>query len=130
MWMLLSGMALAGPPMPPPPNPEIEVVRDEPAQGKFRLVYAGREGDALKVDGWPFGNLPVETELAEGLHTFRIDGEAGKVEVSTTLVVQADAVVEIDLAAVSAPAPTVEAQVMGDKPELNEERAKDEASKE
>ena len=117
LWCVLFTVAAEADPKGPPPQ-EIEVVRDEPQQGTFRLVYAGREGDTLRVDGWPFGTLPVETELAEGLHTFRIEGAAGKLDISATLVVEADKVVEVDLARAKGPEVKPEASVVGDKPQL------------
>jgi hypothetical protein len=44
------------------------------------IVLAGREGDAVYIDGWNAGVLPLETEIVGGLHTFRIEGEQGRVE--------------------------------------------------
>ena len=68
--------AVAAPPEPPPPAPTIEIV-GQTQQGQVRLVWPGREGDKLFVDGWEWGVVPVETELAEGEHLFKIEGPKG-----------------------------------------------------
>lgn len=124
-WMLLAtASAGVGPFSVPEPKPKVfgtapQAVEDQADQGQVKIVMAGREGDALKIDGWPFGNLPVETELAAGLHEFRVDGEAGVVELEAVVHVSATAVTEIDLAAAEPPPEAVEpTSVQGNKPEL------------
>ena len=71
-------------------------------QGTVRIVLAGREGDAVYVDGWNAGVLPLETELVGGLHTFRVEGEQGRVEVQQAIDFSGGTPT-IDLAATTAP---------------------------
>jgi hypothetical protein len=97
---LWTGPALGGPPAPAP-APEIEIVPQFP-EGQIRVVLPGREGDEVFVDGWSAGKLPVVTELAEGLHRFRVEGAAGKVEREVYVTVKPKEVLEIDL---TVPAP-------------------------
>ena len=97
-----------------------EAVQDRADQGQVRISLAGREGDTLKIDGWPFGTLPVETELAAGLHTFQVDGEAGRLQFDAVVIVQAEGVVEIDLAAaIPPPEQVTPTSVQGNKPRLD-----------
>lgn len=102
MWWTMS-LAFAGPPGTPiggtvkaPPN--VEIV---PAvlESSVRLVFAGREGDEVLVDGWPAGPLPVLTQLAEGPHKVRVDGPKGRLELEVWITVTADQIPEINLAA-------------------------------
>jgi hypothetical protein len=109
----LGTMAVAAPPAPKPASePEIVVVPSV-VEGMVRMVYAGREGDAVYVDGWNAGQLPLETQLAGGIHKFRIDGPKGRFEVERNVEVVPGQVVVVDLApppppppAPVAPAPT------------------------
>ncbi len=139
MWIWMLGLAVAGPMTSEEIEAmrkrseeieamrrraeSIEVVHHTERQGKVRIVLAGREGDAVRVDGWVLGTIPLETELVEGLHTLKVEGEAGVVEVKTNIVV-ADEIVEIDLAAVQPAA--IEApkmlSVQGDNPQLRLDR--------
>ncbi|HHO50969.1 MAG TPA: hypothetical protein ENK18_08880, partial [Deltaproteobacteria bacterium] len=103
MWIWMLGLAVAGPMTSEEIEAmrkrseeieamrrraeSIEVVHHTERQGKVRIVLAGREGDAVRVDGWVLGTIPLETELVEGLHTLKVEGEAGVVEVKTNIVV-------------------------------------------
>jgi hypothetical protein len=79
--------AVAAPPAPPPapPAPVIEIV-GQTQQGAIHLQWPGREGDKLFVDGWEWGVLPLDTELAEGEHEFRVEGEKGPRATVTVMV--------------------------------------------
>lgn len=114
-WVLwLAALAGAGDPPPDPKDPkplppkvvtEIQVI---PAmvQGQVKLVMPGRDGDRVFIDGWNAGSLPLETELAEGPHIFRVEGEKGKHEVSIYVTPAAGKITEVDLSApVAAPVP-------------------------
>lgn len=119
MWIWMLGVATAGPPDAPQ---DVEIVYNTERQGKVRIVLAGREGDTIRVDGWVLGTLPLETELVEGLHTFKVEGAAGVVEVKTNLVVS-DEITQLDLAeAVAAAAAPEMLSVQGDKPQLRADR--------
>jgi hypothetical protein len=113
LWLVT---ASAAPPAPPAPAPEIEIV-GQTLQGPVRLTLPGREGDKLFVDGWEWGVLPVDTELAEGEHEFRVEGPKGeKLVVKFMVSLTAGQVTLIDLrnpgvAPVVAPAPAVVAPV-------------------
>ena len=102
MWHAWLAVALAN----PPPAYEIEVVSDELVEGQVRIELPGREGDMLRIDGMVFGHLPITTELVEGLHHFRVDGERGRFEITTQLVAKKDELVVLDLARAKPPAPT------------------------
>ncbi len=95
LWMATA--RAAEPPPAPPPAPVIEVV-GQTQQGRVKLVFPGREGDKLWVDGWEWGVLPTETELAEGEHEFRVDGPKGE-KVTVKLIVPASSanLVTVDL---------------------------------
>ena len=67
-------------------------------QGTVRVVLAGRDGDAVYIDGWNAGVLPLETEIVGGLHMFRVEGEQGRVEVERNVEFTAGAAT-IDLGA-------------------------------
>lgn len=106
MWWWVLGVALAGPGVRggataiedrvvPPPN--VEIV-PQIVEGSVRLVMAGRDGDSVFVDGWPAGVLPVVTQLAEGPHTFRVEGKTGKHEIELMVTVVSGRVPDIDLA--------------------------------
>ncbi len=102
VWML--GLTAAGaPPQPQPAPVEIEVVPSV-IEGRVRLVLAGREGDQVYVDEWNAGALPLETQLAGGLHTFRVEGAKGLVTVQKNVEVVPGEVVTVDLTP-PAPAP-------------------------
>jgi hypothetical protein len=45
-------------------------------QGTVRIVWTGREGEPVWIDGWQAGVLPLETEIVSGDHTFRVAGDA------------------------------------------------------
>lgn len=77
LWLLIVG-ARAGRVVEVAEPPQIEVVEDPSIEGTIKLSFPGREGDTVYVDGWKIGALPVETVLAQGLHTFRIEGASGK----------------------------------------------------
>ena len=70
------------------------------------MVYAGREGDPVYIDGWNAGLLPLETTLAGGLHKFRIDGSKGRIEIDRNVEVVPGQVVVLDLAPPPPPPPT------------------------
>ncbi|MEZ4240436.1 MAG: PEGA domain-containing protein [Myxococcota bacterium] len=99
LGLLLSGAAAAGTPAAPAPQPApvIEVVPQFP-EGQVRLVAAGREGDAVSIDGWQAGELPLTTQLAEGPHQFVVEGSGGKLQVEIYVKVKPKDVLEIDLA--------------------------------
>jgi hypothetical protein len=95
----------AGPAQPPPePVTEIEIVPSV-VEGPVKLVFAGREGDQVFVDEWNAGALPLETQLAGGLHTFRVEGAKGKVTVQKVVDVVPGQVVTVDLTPPPPPAP-------------------------
>lgn len=79
----------------PPPN--VEIVQQF-LEGSVRVVMAGREGDAVFVDGWQAGVLPLETQLVEGSHTFRVEGKSGRHEIERTVPLVVGRVPVIDLA--------------------------------
>jgi hypothetical protein len=90
--------AVAAPPAPvPAPPPTIEIV-GQTKQGQVRLVWPGREGDTLFVDGWEWGALPVDTELAEGEHVFQVAGPKGeKASITVMLAVLPGQTTTVDL---------------------------------
>src|SRR5688572_23159456 len=103
MWVWLASLASVGwsadPPAPAPKViTEINVIPST-TEGSVKLVMPGRDGDAVYVDGWNAGVLPVETALAEGPHLFRVEGPKGKHEVSIYVTVAKDKVTEVDLSA-------------------------------
>jgi hypothetical protein len=101
-WLVLS--ASAAPPPAPPPAPVIEVV---PAfvQGQVHVFLAGREGDQVFIDDFPFGVLPLTTELTEGPHKFRVEGAKGRHVADLEVKIAPGAVAELDLAPPPPPAP-------------------------
>jgi hypothetical protein len=68
-------------------------------------VLAGREGDQVYVDEWNAGALPLETQLAGGLHMFRVEGAKGRVTVQKNVEIVPGEVVTVDLAPPPPPAP-------------------------
>lgn len=90
-----------------PPN--VEIV-PQFVDVSVNLSFPGRDGDAVFVDGWPAGKLPVQTQLSEGAHTFRIEGATGKFEVELYVPALQNAVTQIDLS-VPPPPPEVSAPV-------------------
>jgi hypothetical protein len=100
MWLLLPAFAQPA----PPPAPVIEVV---PAfvQGQVHVFLAGREGDQIFIDDFPFGVLPLTTELTEGPHKFRVEGPKGRHVANVDLKIVPDGVAQVDLAPAPAPAP-------------------------
>ena len=106
VWWL-GTMAMAAPATPPAASstePEIIVVPSV-VEGMVRMVYAGREGDPVFVDGWNAGVLPLETQLAGGLHRFRVDGPKGRVESDRNVEVVPGQVVVLDLGPPPPPPP-------------------------
>ncbi|MCA9495163.1 MAG: hypothetical protein KC621_34785 [Myxococcales bacterium] len=97
MWWWTMAALAAPTPAPAAPEPIIEIVPTL-TQGQFRLSYAGRDGDRIFVDGWEAGVLPLQTELAEGSHQFRLEGAQGKLVVELYTKPVAEQVVEVDLA--------------------------------
>jgi hypothetical protein len=77
-------------------------------EGSVRIVMAGREGDAVFVDGWDAGPLPLATELSEGPHVFRVEGAKGRHQIERMVTLVAGRVTEIDLAVPETPPPPVE----------------------
>lgn len=102
LWSLFV-LAHAGPIEVEPP-PQIVVVDDPSIEGTVKLVFPGREGDTVYVDGWKIGTLPIETVLAQGLHTFRIEGASGKVTFDLPVSPNPAKLIQLVLAA-PAPAP-------------------------
>src|SRR5262245_24233563 len=107
MWWVAWIAAVAGAADPMDPKPkvvtEIQVI---PAmvQGTCKLSMPGRDGDVVYIDGWNAGSLPVTTEVAEGPHIFRVEGEKGKHEVSIYVTITKGKVTDVDLSApVAAP---------------------------
>ena len=106
VWLLWA-VAIASPSTSPPgtsSDPEIVVVPSV-VEGTVKLVFAGREGDVLYIDGWKAGALPLETTLAGGIHHFRIDGETSRVELDLNVEVVPGQVVVVDLAPPPPPPP-------------------------
>jgi hypothetical protein len=106
VWFL-GAVAIAGPSASPPgtsSEPEIVVVPSV-VEGAVKLVFAGREGDLVYIDGWKAGALPLETTLAGGIHHFRIDGETSRVELDLNVEVVPGQVVVVDLAPPPPPPP-------------------------
>jgi len=113
LWTLIAATAGAG---------GFEVIGSQPRQLEFRFVLDGREGDEVRVDGLSFGALPLETELAEGVHTIEVIGTGDPFEIVTSLVGARYRTTEVDLA-MAEPAMESAADVMhiqGLKPELGE----------
>lgn len=118
MWMFWVGLALADTPVKgatpiggtvkAPPN--VEII---PAvlEGSVKLVLADRDGDEVIIDGWPAGNLPLTTQLAEGPHEVRVNGAKGKLDVTIWVTIQPNAVPEINLAAPPPPPPGIGAPI-------------------
>jgi hypothetical protein len=91
---------------PRPRGAQTLVVTDPAAEGPFKLVMPGQEGSTVYADGWKLGVLPLETVLAEGLHTFRIESPKGAVEIEIQVTPSAQRTVELDLTPPPAPDPT------------------------
>lgn len=81
MFYMWAAIAVAA----PPPEPEVEIVRESYEEGPVKLTFPGREGDEVSVDGWRLGKLPVETSLLQGIHTFDVKGKAGPFSITTNL---------------------------------------------
>ena len=116
LWLVFAAIlgttARAGDsPTKPAPGPKPQVVTEievvpQFQQGSVKLTMPGRDGDPVYIDGWNAGTLPVETDLAEGPHVFRVEGPAGKHEVSIYVTVAKDKVTMLDLTnPVAAPPP-------------------------
>ncbi|MCB9685395.1 MAG: hypothetical protein H6735_10175 [Alphaproteobacteria bacterium] len=97
MWWWTMAALAAPQSAPAAPEPIIEIVPTL-TQGQFHLTYTGRDGDRIFIDGWEAGVLPLQTELAEGSHQFRIEGAQGKLVVELYTAPVAEQVVEVDLA--------------------------------
>lgn len=97
MIWLATAWAAEPPAEPAPPAPIIEIV-GQTQQGPVKFVFPGRDGDRLFVDGWEWGVLPTQTDLAEGEHEFRVEGPKGE-KVTRKLLVPANAanLVTVDL---------------------------------
>lgn len=54
------------------------------------VQVAGREGDALSVDGEPAGPIPAQLSLAEGVHVFEVSGPGGAFRVRRDVRANAD----------------------------------------
>jgi hypothetical protein len=104
LFQLLTAIASAGPAPVPPPAPVIEVV-PQFHEGQVHLFLAGRDGDKVFIDDFPFGVLPLTTQLAEGPHTFRVEGAQGKYVVDREVKVVEGVVSELDLAPLPPPPP-------------------------
>jgi len=110
VWLGIIGWA-AEPAKPAPKPAPPKVVTDinvvpQLQEGQVKLTMPGRDGDAVYVDGWNAGTLPVQTDLAEGPHLFRVEGPAGTHEVSIYVTVAKDKVTTVDLTApVASPPP-------------------------
>ena len=103
MWMLVLP-AFAGPEAPAAPAPVIEVVPHF-VQGQVHLFLAGREGDQVFIDDFPFGVLPLTTELTGGPHRFRVDGAKGRHTIELEVKIVPDGVAQLDLATPPPPPP-------------------------
>jgi thiol-disulfide isomerase/thioredoxin len=75
-------------------------------QGMLAVDLAGREGDAVFIDNWRAGTVPLRTEVIGGLHDLRIEGEAGTVRLDQFLIEFVDGVAEVDVAALTGGGPT------------------------
>lgn len=93
MWWMWWSPAVAADPIV---EEVVEIVEDD-RELDVKLVFAGREGDPIKVDGWAIGRLPLETKLVEGIHVFEINGPKGRTTVTTRLEANGDAPVTLDL---------------------------------
>ncbi len=91
----------AGPKPAPQPKPEPtaqvwsagsdpEPVAPAAKKGPVMIFFAGRVGDSVSVDGKLVGNLPAKATLANGEHTFTVEGAAGKVTVKHTVALNPD----------------------------------------
>jgi len=96
----LDTVGWAADPTPKPPAPKVVTdINVVPAfqEGQVKLTMPGRDGDAVYVDGWNAGTLPVQTDLAEGSHVFKVEGPTGTHEVSIYVTVSKDKVTTVDL---------------------------------
>lgn len=91
-----------------PPALEVEIVKTEYREGKVQVAFPGREGEAVKCDGWALGPLPVDTMLVEGVHTFEVTGKE-PFSITTELAFEGDDMLVLDLSkavAIDVDAPT------------------------
>ena len=105
-WWLAAAQAdstFEGVEAPRPRGAQTVVVTDPAVEGPVRLVQPSRAGDTVFVDGWKLGVLPLDTVLAEGLHTFRIEGPSGTTEIDIVVTPSAGRTVELDLTPAPAP---------------------------
>ena len=103
VW-ILGAVAIASPPATSESGPEIVVVPSV-VEGTVKLVFAGREGDTVYIDGWKAGALPLETTVAGGIHHFRIEDDTSRVELDLNVEVVPGQVVVVDLAPPPPPPP-------------------------
>ncbi|MEQ1507140.1 MAG: PEGA domain-containing protein [Myxococcota bacterium] len=82
---------------PKPRGAQTVVVTDPASEGPMRLEMPGHDGDTVYVDGWKLGVLPLDTVLAEGLHTFRTEGPGGTLEIQIEVTPSANRTVKLDL---------------------------------
>jgi len=66
--------------------------------GTVTIVHAGRAGDAVFIDNWNAGVLPLTTDIISGTHDFRVEGDAGTIEAAGVLVAFDGGAVTVDLA--------------------------------
>ena len=52
------------------------------------IFFAGRIGDTLYIDGRLVGRIPVRTNLSEGEHTFAVEGDMGRFQVTRAVSVK------------------------------------------
>lgn len=73
--------------------------------GVLTLTLPGREGDAVFIDNWMAGVLPLESEIVGGFHDLRVEGRAGTVRFDQYLLEYTDGRANIDLSQLGGTAP-------------------------
>ena len=73
--------------------------------GTVTIHLPGREGDAVFIDNWQAGVLPLESEIIGGLHDLRVEGEAGTVRFDQYLLEFEDGRATVDLSQLGGTAP-------------------------
>jgi hypothetical protein len=68
-------------------------------EGSVKVAFPGFDGAKLFVDGWYAGDLPVQTDLAEGPHRFRVETSTTKQTIEAWVTPVPGSVMEIDLSA-------------------------------
>jgi len=71
-------------PVAPAPRPDpAPSIRPHGRPGAVHIVWPGKRGAKLSIDGRSVGTLPVDTRLKAGTHTFTV--KEGPMEMSTTI---------------------------------------------